>query len=58
MLLLQVGHAVAQAYSILLTRLCPYLFNTNSRGGNINVKKHGDESLQLLAYAERVAGER
>ncbi|KIZ00352.1 hypothetical protein MNEG_7606 [Monoraphidium neglectum] len=30
-------------------------YERSVRGGRINVKKHGDESLQLLAYAERVA---
>ncbi|GBF88689.1 dual specificity kinase [Raphidocelis subcapitata] len=30
-------------------------YERSVRGGRINVKRHGDESIQLLAYAERVA---
>lgn len=30
-------------------------YERSVRGGKINVKRHGEESLQLLAYAERVA---
>ncbi|KAI8468772.1 MAG: kinase-like domain-containing protein [Monoraphidium minutum] len=50
-------------YELLARRLVAWsddseqaaFYERSVRGGKINVKKHGDESLQLLAYAERVA---